>query len=341
MLLLLGCAAICIFGHAQTTSESSPTLPSAAPPAATSTSAPSGSQSASPVTQSAQSPASLPTADAGVQPPLPEIHALMREVETHQRAAEAAQQDYIYREKQLVEKLDGKGKVKKVTVSNEYNVFWLNGVEIDKLVIKNGHPLTARELKKEDKRIDKAVVTAKKRREKADANGVDTDSNGNLRPSLSELLSSAVFSNERRDQVNGRETILVDFAGDPSKKDRLDIMQHVAGTLGIDEKDRALVQANGAFISDLKILGGVVLKINKGMMFSMHHVKINDEAWLDQDFTFQGQMSLPIFLLFSGEARVEDHDSDYRKFKTESTILPGVSEVPDAPNVPHPTQSQP
>jgi hypothetical protein len=32
----------------------------------------------------------------------------MREVETHQRAAEAAQHDYIYREKQLVEKLDGK-----------------------------------------------------------------------------------------------------------------------------------------------------------------------------------------------------------------------------------------
>src|SRR5215813_8014118 len=91
----------------------------------------------------AQTESESPAADR----PLPDIPTLMHEVEQHQRASEAVQKDYLYHE---VATEQGNGKK---TETREYDVFWLNGVEVHKLTRKDGRDLTADEQKKESDRI--------------------------------------------------------------------------------------------------------------------------------------------------------------------------------------------
>ena len=109
--------------------------------------------------------------------PLPDIPTLMREVEAHQKAAEAIQKDYLYHEVQTAHKTDGQGNVKKADI-REFDVFWIEGVPVRRMTKKNGKELTAEEKKKESERIDKEVAKAKERRAKADAEGKKTDLRG-------------------------------------------------------------------------------------------------------------------------------------------------------------------
>ena len=151
--------------------------------------------------------------------PLPDISALMHEVEARQREAELVRKDYIYHAVETEQEVDGHGNVKKTEV-NEYDRFWLNGAPVEKLVKKDGKELTADQARKESERIDKESAKAKERRDKEDAKGKQSDARGNDEVTVSRLLELGSFTNPRRVSMNGRDTIVVDYSGDPKAKTR-------------------------------------------------------------------------------------------------------------------------
>jgi len=276
-----------------------------------------------------QTPAETKADD--VERPLPDIPALMRAVEVNQRASEAVEKDYMYRSVQTHEESDGHGGVKK-TETEEYDVFWLEGVPVHRLTKKNGKELSAEEQKKENEHIDKEVAKAKERRSKADEKGTETDPHGHDLVTVSRLLELGSFTNARRVQLNGRDTIAVDFAGDPKAKTKNrfeDVIRDMAGTAWMDEQDRILVKAQGRFVNNFKVGGGMVVNIQKGTSFSMEQRKVNDEVWLPAMVEGQGAARALLFFSFNGSVRAVE--SDYRKFKATSTILPGMSTVEPEP----------
>src|SRR6185312_14638761 len=88
---------------------------------------------------------------SGAERPLPEIPALMHEVEAHAKAAEAIEKDYLYRSVVTEQESDGRGEVKKTT-TREYDVFWVEGARVRRLTKKDGRTLSAEEQKKESER---------------------------------------------------------------------------------------------------------------------------------------------------------------------------------------------
>jgi hypothetical protein len=263
--------------------------------------------------------------------PLPDIPALMHSVEVNQRASEAIEKDYLYRSVQTHNETDGHGGVKK-TETMEYDVFWVNGVPVHRLTKKNGKELSADEQKKENDKIDKEVAKAKERRAKADEKGTETDPRGHEVVTVSRLLELGSFTNARRVQLNGRDTIAVDFAGDPKAKTRNrfeDVIRNMAGTAWVDEQDRMLVKAQGHFVNNFKVGGGMVVNIQKGTNFSMEQRKVNNEVWLPAMVEGNGAARALLFFHFNGSLRAVE--SDYRKFKATSTILPGMSTVEQEP----------
>ncbi len=262
-----------------------------------------------------------------VERPLPDIPALMHSVEVNQRASEAIEKDYMYRSVQTHEETDGHGGVKK-TETMEYDVFWVNGVPVHRLTKKNGKELSAEEQKKESEQIDKDVAKAKERRAKADEKGTSTDPGGREVVTVSRLLELGSFTNARRVQLNGRDTIAVDFAGDPKAKTRNrfeDVIRDLAGTAWVDEQDKVLVKVQGHFVNSFKVGAGMVANIQKGTSFGGEWRKINGEVWLPS--MFDGQGAARVLVLFHFNGRLRAVDSDYRKFKATSTILPGMSTV--------------
>jgi hypothetical protein len=264
--------------------------------------------------------------------PLPDIPALMHAVEVNQRRSEAVEKDYMYRSVHTQAETDGHGGVKK-TETEEYDVFWVEGVPVHRLTKKNGKELSADEQKKESEKIDKTVAKAKERRAKADEKGTETDPHGHELITVSRLLELGSFTNARRVQLNGRDTIAVDFAGDPKAKTRNrfeDVIRDMAGTAWMDEEDRMLVKAQGHFVNNFKVGGGMLVNIQKGTNFSMEQRKVNNEVWLPAMAEGKGAARALLFFNFNGTFRAVE--SDYRKFKATSTILPGVSTVEPEPD---------
>lgn len=262
--------------------------------------------------------------------PLPDIPELMRSVEANQRTSEAMKKNYIFRSVQTEEHSDGHGGVKN-TETREYDEFWVEGVPVQRMTKKDGKELTESEKKKEDEEIDKEVAKAKERRAKADEKGKDTTPRGDDEITVSRLLALGSFTNARRIQLNGRDTIAVDFAGDPKAKTRNhaeDVIRDIVGTAWIDEQDHVLVKAEGHFLNAFKVGGGLVASIQKGTSFSMEQRKINDEVWLPALWEGRGEARVLLFFKFDGSLRAVE--SDYRKFRATSTILPGMSTVDPA-----------
>jgi hypothetical protein len=270
------------------------------------------------------------SADA-VERPLPDIPALMHAVEANQRTSEAVEKDYLYRSVQTQEETDGHGGIKK-TETREYDIFWVEGVPVHRLTKKDGKELSAKEQAKESEQIDKEVARAKERRAKADEKGTETDPHGHDVVTVSRLLELGSFANARRVQLNGRDTIAVDFVGDPKAKTKNrfeDVIRDLAGTAWVDEQDKVLVKAQGHFVNNFKIGVGMVVNIQKGTSFAMEQKKVNDEVWLPAVVEGKGSARALLFFNFNGSFRAVE--SDYRKFKATSTILPGMSTVEQEP----------
>lgn len=264
--------------------------------------------------------------------PLPDVPALLRAVQANQRKYEAIEKDYLYRSLVTEETSDKHGGVKK-SETEEFDIFWVEGVRVRRMTKKNGKELSAEEQKKESERIDKEVAKVKERRAKAEENGKETGPHGEELVTVSRLLELGSFTNARREQLNGRDAIAVDFAGDPKAKTKSkfeEVIRDMAGTAWMDEQDKVLVKAQGRFINNFKIGAGLVVNIQKGTNFEMEQRKINDEVWLLSTAEGQGSFRFLLFAGFNGTVRIVD--SDYKKFKATSTILPGMSTVEPDPN---------
>ncbi len=89
--------------------------------------------------------------------------------------------------------------------------------------------------------------------------GKESSPRGDDEITVSRLLELGSFTNARRVQMNGRDTIAVDFAGDPKAKTRNrleDVIRDLVGTAWVDEQDKVLVKVQGHFLNNFKIGGG-------------------------------------------------------------------------------------
>jgi hypothetical protein len=277
--------------------------------------------------------------------PLPPINQLILDVEHNEKLAEAANRDYTYHVHLEQLELDSSGNLKKSTITDSESLT-IDGVRVDRVAARNGKPLTPQEAQKESDRLDKEVVKAKERRTKLEDKGQTTDSRGDPILTASRILELGSFSNPRRITLDGRPTILADYNGDPNAKTHNEFekaFRDLTGTIWIDEQDRILARAQGHFLHDFKIGGGLVVDIKQGSSFEIRYAKINHEVWLPIEASGQGKIR---FLLVTGfNGRVHLLTSDYRKFHSTSTIIetnrligPDGQPLPDPPPTSTPPQ---
>jgi hypothetical protein len=278
-------------------------------------------------------PEAADSAASDLNRPLPDIPILMHEVEAQQRASEAIQKNYVYRSVETLLESNSHG-VKKTEV-NQYDVLWINGVQVRRLLMKNGKELSEDERKKEDERLDKESARMRERRDRAEAAGRQTSPRGDEEVTVSRILELGRFSNAHRVVLHGRDTIVVDYTGDRNAKPRNsfeNVIRDLVGTVWVDEQDHAIAKLQGHFVDNFKIGGGLLVNIHKGFRFSMEQVRVNNEVWFPASVSADGSARILLFRNVNGSIRVAD--SDYRKFKTDSTIVSAGSHAVDGPAQP-------
>lgn len=253
--------------------------------------------------------------------PLPDIAAMMQAVEAHQKASEALIKNYIYTSSVTQTDTDGSGNPKH-TLSSESEVFYISGTRLVRKLKKDGKPLDEKEAKKENERIDKEIARAREKQAKGEAEKKREE------VSYARFLELGAFTNERRVMLHGRPTIAVDYTGDPKAKTHgplEGIIHELAGTVWVDEQDNAMSRVEGHFANNFKVGGGLLFNVAKDTSFWAESTKVNEEVWLPA--AFAGQGSIRAMLFFNLHGKASGSNSNYRKFKSGATILPGVQEV--------------
>jgi hypothetical protein len=298
----------------------------------------------SPATIAQEPPAAAKPAEAAASEPLPPVTELLKTVEKNVDRDEKALLQYTYHVHSVMEEFDRAEAVKKTNIVDSES-FTIGGARIRRVVARDGKPLTADEARKENERVDKEIAKAQKNKAKRDEKAAEAKGRGTL-ISASRMLELGTFSNERRVMLNGRPAIVLDYAGNhgvktsnPGEK----IVEDLVGTVWIDEVDRVLARVEGHFLADFKLGLGLLLDIHKGLTFTFQQEKVNSEVWLPREITGQGKASAGVFVArVHGRSRTEM--SDYRKFRTGVTLLPGSQVIgPDGepaskpPDTPPPT----
>lgn len=280
-----------------------------------------------PVAPPAQVPEVLETPASPA--PLPDSSSLIHDVETCERSSEELRKKYFYRAATIAEETDKNGKVKD-TKTEVREIQFIEGVLVDRIVERDGKPLSDKDKKKEDERVEKQVKEGKEKRAKAEQKGKDTGPRGNDVVSVARILELGSFSNPRRETYKGRSTILMDYNGDPHAKTHSrfeEVFKLLSGTVWIDEPTRCLVRGRGMFTDNFHIGGGLVVNIQKGTHFNFEKTLVNGEIWLPAQIDGEGSLRVLLFIHMQG--RQKTTFSGYRKFQITSTILPGTTEVPD------------
>jgi hypothetical protein len=243
-----------------------------------------------------------------VAPPLPEIPQLMREVREHQKHLEKVRENYTYSITSTTEILDKNGRVKK-TITEEKEIFFVNGQAITRTVKKDGQPLSGHDLDKESERVTKEV-------EKASKPGRSVD---DQKLSISRLLEIVEVRNPRRENYRGRPTIVFDFAGRRNAKTHgkaEDAYKKLYGTFWVDEADRQIAHCDATFDDNFHFGGGFLLNIEKGSSFHFDQAPVNGELWLQdgEQFLIQARALLAI----KARVRITERDYNYKRFHVET-----------------------
>jgi SepF-like predicted cell division protein (DUF552 family) len=252
--------------------------------------------------------------------PIPDIRQLIHEVQEHQKQLEKVRETYTYSSSRTVQDIDAAGEVKK-TETTEHEAFFVNGHPIERMVKKDGQPLSEHDQQKETERVTKLVEKAEKipAGEPLDGQSI----------SVSRVLEIMDVRNARRETYRGRPAIVFDFVGRKDAKTHglaEDISKKLEGTMWIDEADRQVAHMEVTFDDNFRLAGGLLASIEKGSSFHFDQELVNGEIWLPTGGG--GSMQARVLMLKNLREHFAERDYDYKRFRVETEQAKGAQIVP-------------
>src|SRR5262249_19082502 len=273
------------------------------------------------------------TGESAAKPPeLPPTNdpkeIVRRSVEADHRSWELAQ-SYTCQQREVEKKLGGKGEVKSTEIRT-YDVNFYYGQEYSRLVLKDDKPLSEKDKKKEDEKLEKFLSKlrnqSEEERAKHEAKRKKEREEG--RAFLRDMVNAYDFTLVGEETINGADTWVIEAT--PRKdfhptQPHADILSKIKGKLWIEKKEYNWVKAEAESIDTISF-GLFLFRVHKGTRFSLEQLHLNDEVWLVKRFYLNG--GARIALLKNEALEQEDTFSNYKKFTTSTRIV-GVKEIPE------------
>ena len=234
-----------------------------------------------------------PSADA-LDPVL--AHAIEQQKQTVGEA-----QKYTYTEHLKNINWDSKGK-ETLNMTDTYEITFLEGAPYKKHVLHNEQPLSDKEQRNENKKIQD--IAAARRKGSAQHNLLHAAFHFEL--PLDQLASSCSISAAGSEQLDGRDTLIFLAVPKPGTDMKQAAKDGVAYEikLWVDQQDQVLRKA------DAKVVGEG-MRWEKDTLISYEFHKINGEAWLPSRFWFKGKVR---YMLHDVPAEDEQIYFAYKKF---------------------------
>lgn len=256
--------------------------------------------------------------------PLPDIAALLKDLQANEDKIEELLEDYSYTQK-ISQRGINKSGVLQEKDSETVQLSFYKGYRIRRTIEKNGKPLSESDQKDEDKKvedrvedIDKKIKKEEKRAEKNQTENAPDENSRRI--SLAEVLRASNLINPRRERLKNRDVIVFDF--EPNANFDLKNAQSVlkffgktAGVIWVDAEKKQVIRIEAVLADSFKYGGGLLFKIKEGASFEQQNELVNDEIWLPSTTTIN--LSAKALLLKGINFNILIKASNYRKFATE------------------------
>jgi hypothetical protein len=265
--------------------------------------------------------------EEAVAAPLPEARAFLAEVRERLHTDDFLLDQYTFTERRTERQMDADGKVKKVTYAS-YEVYPSAepGHTYRKLIERDGKPLPADELAREDRKqqAKEAKAAARSAEAQAERRRRETEA-------IDEIFRLYDIRIVGREPLEGRNAILVSFGSRPGVETKTRpgrIVKKFSGRAWIDEADRQLVRVEASLTDDLSFGFGILAKLKKGARAELQRRKVNGEIWLPAEARFVGHAR--VLLVKGVHIDALSEYSDYKKF----TVATDASATPERQNPP-------
>ena len=250
--------------------------------------------------------------------PLPDIKSLLDEIRVNADKVNDILENYSYTELRIDRERDAAGNLVEKTSEKRLLTFY-KGYRINRLIEKNGKPLSPSDQENEDKDAQKQVAeiekkaAAKEKREVA-SGAVGQPKGEGQRITIADALKGSLLTNPRRERFKGRDVIVFDYEPNPTFKPQTrneKLFALCTGAVWVDSATKQVVRLE-AVLS--KSAGNFLAKAKSGASFTIDNELINNEIWLPS----QADINLQIKILFAG-ININNliKYGDYRRFETE------------------------
>jgi hypothetical protein len=257
--------------------------------------------------------------------PLPDLAELLKDVDANQKKIDDLKKDYACMEQETDQQMDGMGRIKKQSVSL-YQVSYIAGHEIDRLIEKDGKPLTPDAQKKEDARVQKEVEHDEKEAAEREKRPPKKDDND---VTIEDFLRISKFSNPRWERFRGQDVVVFDFGPNPAYKPKKlaeKAIHDLVGVVWIDPKAQDVVRLEARFDNSLKVAGGMLASLQKGSAFVFEQTPVDHDVWLPS----YDEVHFGVKLLMIKTLRADEIDRyyDYKRFQVSTKESIGAPKQP-------------
>lgn len=252
-----------------------------------------------------------------VQPPV-NLDAVLAAAERHERGVDDLLASYTYTVSGATGRMDDTGRVT-TQEGAAWEALHVSGRRVLKQIrTQRGEPLNESEQRREDER----VATIIKALEKGGPVPPGPPQDGIVlyrAPSLSAFRRVSDFSHARRESVDGRPTIVVEFAPQPRVRTANEVEEQAAvtaGTIWIDEALHYITRHESFLLADYdRVAGGSALRFERAL--------INGEVWLP----VQRQEHMRLKFAFGNRSQMF-FTTDYREHKKFTVQTDATIELP-------------
>ena len=227
--------------------------------------------------------------------PLPDHDMFVRATRDNLIKSQRAQFNYAYKERRTQFHVNPFGRV---------GTGGIEGFEVTP--IENGTVILRRLIERDGKPVTNGDVDRVKVKEERRQAG--------RRTSMDDVVAMLTFTTDRREKLNGRDTIVIKFTpkpnGDPQTREGR-IAKAFTGAAWVDEAAREVIKVEATAIDSISFGLGVIARLNEGTTVTLHREPIDASTWLPTSIRFAGEGRALLLRKLTVDQRIEL--SDYKK----------------------------
>ncbi len=266
-------------------------------------------------------------------PARPDAQEIMRQSLSHWRRNLDAAKNYTFQERSVEEELNGDGSTKKTEIAT-HEILIIYGEPYEKLVARDDKPLSDKDEKKEEDKLNK-FFEKEKNRSDADREKERDKQRQKFQHEIADELPLMLNYEITGEEVFNGQPVWV-LSATPKRDYHSNsmagkLLSKLSGKVWITKADYQWVKAEADLAEDFTV-GWFLFKLHKGTHLEFEQTRVNDEVWLPKRIFVHGSGRIAVK---TGRFRNETLYSKYQKFSTDVRIT-GVAEEVTPPATSNP-----